>query len=30
MVTKAQEEYLKTMYLLKQQNGDIRYSFKNE
>ena len=24
MITKASEEYLKTMYVLKKQNGNIR------
>ena len=24
MISKASEEYLKTMYILKQQNGNIR------
>lgn len=24
MISKAQEEYLKTMYILKRQNGNIR------
>lgn len=24
MITKSQEEYLKTMYILKKQNGNIR------